>query len=197
MSDIAHLKSAIIGDSHAYAYAGSHNAILVNQGITLFSVLRDGLINYVAGPATRYDPITLSLGSVDIRHHVIRNATNAVSMARMYLREVKSIMDEFGITINVCIPVPIEHEERVMSSSNKYRGTYYYGSQYERRVWLDAFTNVILDQDDVKYVAPHEAWYMMPPGEFSETYMEKAKGPHINPLYSRSNHVGWRFPTCS
>jgi hypothetical protein len=60
----------IFGDSHTIAFSDSGDRVYRTDGKTLFGSIRKGLRQDIQEPLGR---LTISLGSIDIRHHILRH----------------------------------------------------------------------------------------------------------------------------
>ena len=77
--------------------------------------------------------ITLCLGSIDIRFHLLRLKTfTAKEFADLYARQIINFQRLTNIPIKVCAPVPIEHELRKLPKTGQFEGQNFYGARWER-----------------------------------------------------------------
>lgn len=191
------LHQTIVGDSHSAAFSLPQQRVLRINGQTLFGALKNGLVDFIRNNVSEIYPLGIKeldicLGSIDIRHHVIRNHINAKQFARKYAEEVIKTQDHFEIPINVCAPVPIEHEGRKLPKTGQFGGTNFYGSRQER---LD-FTKTFIDTldgycSDFDCVIPPEIWYNMKGEDYANQIMEMNSSVHIAPRNYRSI-IKWR-----
>lgn len=183
----------IIGDSHSGAYSLPDQQINRLNGMLLHRVLENGLTEFLASKLNKqnqYSEVTLCLGSVDIRHHAIRLKANPRNFAELYAMQVIDAQQELGIKINVCAPVPIEHEGRKIPKTGQYNGKNFSGTRMERLKFTLEFINKLESYLDFDVVLPPEEWYDMEGEQYAKEIMELASSVHIAPKNYRSI-LGW------
>lgn len=180
----------IMGDSHCQAFSMPNQRIERRNGQTLHGALEMGLIEYIKSNGGPSNELDLCLGSIDIRHHVLRHDICPKAFARRYAEEVIKAQDHFETAINVWGPVPIEHEERKIPGTGQYKGTAFYGSRDQRKAFTLEFINTLHGYVDFDtYTCPYE-WYEMDGKEYAEEIMEANSSVHIAPIAYRSVR-GW------
>jgi hypothetical protein len=192
MNDL-NLPKQILGDSHALAFSMPDQKIKKINGQTLYSVLLKGLGTFIKEKISiaSVEEIDLCFGSIDIRHHVIRNDINPIEFAEQYANQVIMLQDNSGIKINVCAPVPIEYEERRLPKSGQYKGTNFYGPREKRLTFTMKFIETLdLYCNEFDLIMPPAYWYNMPGEQYAKEIMELSSSVHIAPINYRSI-LGW------
>jgi len=183
------LADITVGDSHTIAFAGTLNRIYRNDGTTLFGSLKKGLIHLMRD-TTPTGQVTFSLGSIDIRHHILRHENFSLEdMIREYVRQG----DEICRDALYASPVPVEFEERRIPKSGFYKKTPFYGSLQERKDLTARFIEVLTKESNGRVVMPPADWYTMDPEKYAKTYMEHGSSFHIAPPFYRCNDWGGTF----
>lgn len=184
------LDKWIIGDSHTLAFSTKDQAITRLNGQTLYNAIcKKGLgkfLNY--GNNLKFKEITLCLGSIDIRFHLLRLKTfTAKEFADLYAKEIISYQNYYNIPIKVCAPIPIEHELRKLPKTGQYEGQNFYGARWERLKFTLDFIKYLSDYCfDFDLIQPPKEWYTMPGDEYAKEIMELHSSVHIAPKYYRS-----------
>lgn len=182
--------SVTLGDSHSIAFSGSGHRVLRNDGKTLFSALKTGLVNMFRGVRPT-EIVHLCFGSIDIRHHICRHDDfNIADFISEYVRQGKDIESEFEVSVYYCCPVPVEYEDRRIPKSGFYKGTPFYGSFADRRDITMRFISELDKQSGGKLILPPDNWYHMDGKTYAETYMEHGGSFHIAPPYYYRNDWG-------
>ena len=189
ISNIASLKqediktnSAIYGDSHTIAFSGKGDKVFRTDGKTLFGTLKKGF-----DLKGEYDKITLCLGSIDIRHHILRHHNFSLKYT---LKEYVRQGNELGDDVWFCAPVPVEFEGRRIPKSGYFKKEPFYGSWQERWDLTNQFIEILHDEAKGKVVMPPKEWYTMDPEKYANTYMEHGSSFHVAPPYYRRNDWG-------
>lgn len=184
------LDKWIIGDSHTLAFSTKDQAVTRLNGKTLYSVIcKSGLPKFLNfGNKIKFKEITLCLGSIDIRFHLLRLKTfTAKEFADLYAKEVISYQNYYNTPIKVCAPVPIEHELRKLPKTGQFKGQNFYGARRERLKFTFDFIKSLSDYCfDFDLIEPPKEWYMMPGDEYAREIMELYSSVHIAPKYYRS-----------
>jgi hypothetical protein len=178
-----------IGDSHSSAFSPKDSAVLRTNGQTLYGALKEGKIQQQLN-ALGYLPerVTLVYGSIDIRHHIGRQAQpiKAVQdLTKAYAELVKGIQCEFLCEVEVAAPVPVEFEGRRIPKTGFYKNEPFVGSQQERSYWTLLFIEQLRDVHKLDVAHPPLAWYHMDPEDYASTYMELSSSVHISPMHYR------------
>lgn len=178
-------RSVTIGDSHTIAFSASGDSVYRNDGKTLFGALKSGLVNLKRGVGD-IESCTLSLGSIDIRHHLLRRDLNLDELIREYVKQG----DDIARNVLYSFPVPVEYEDRKIPKTGYYKGTPFFGSMMERKQVTKQFKELLMKHSNGRVVAPPEEWYHMDPKKYADTYMETGSSVHIAPPYHRRNDWG-------
>lgn len=176
---------AIFGDSHSPAFSHSSDVVLRKNGRTLFGMLKQGLGSELTG-IRNPKKITFSLGSIDIRHHILRHTdSNVEDIVSEYVKQGSEVSNMFNCEVWYCAPVPVEHEGRKLPKTGYYKGTPFFGSRQERLDLTFRFIELLDKKSGGKLVMPPEAWYNMDGEEYAVKYMENASSVHISPQHYR------------
>lgn len=177
-----------VGDSHTVAYADDGCCVYHNNGKTLYGVLRVGVDEFIKPYLTENTKdVDLSLGSIDIRHHILRPESTIKTpeeLAQKYIDQVKIAESKFGVKINVCAPVPVETAERVVPKSAWFKNQPFYGTEEERREFTMKFI-AELKKLHHTVIQPTESFYAMCPKKFAEDHMERPRSIHFSPEHYR------------
>lgn len=183
-----------VGDSHTIAFSAEGDAVYRNDGKTLFGALRAGIDTMFRGTQPRGN-VTLSFGSIDIRHHILRQnilkdaLIKVEEMIAEYVKQGKELESKYGCAVSYSCPVPVEWEGRRIPKTGFYKGEPFSGSMTERQVVTHKFITE-LNKHKVDVVEPPSEWYTMDPKKYAETYMEFGSSFHIAPPYYRRNDFG-------
>ncbi|MDD2944915.1 MAG: hypothetical protein PHG15_03695 [Acinetobacter sp.] len=194
------LDELILGDSHSVAYSMSNQMIDRNNGKTLHSVmLKDPdfkwIIDKIHPVRNRIKELTLCLGSIDVRFHVLgKNKISAKDLAQKYDVAAFNLSKILGIPVKVCAPVPIEFEERRIPGTGKYEGQNFIGSREQRLEFTMDFIE-LLENSGIEVVKPPEDWYKMDGEEFAKEIMEANSSVHIAPK-NYNSVLGWEDYDC-
>ena len=174
------------GDSHTPAYAPSKAAVLKKDGRTLYGVLKEKLLDDIE-VAPSVEAVTLSLGSIDVRHHLCRpESVDLGKLLEEYRVQANRLRDRIGVTVEIGAPVPVEFEDRKIPKTGFFKGTPFYGSREERLKKTFEIMNTV-KQWDFPLIAPPVERYTMDGEEYAKTYMELGGSVHTAPPYYRRN----------
>lgn len=179
-----------IGDSHSTAFAAKNDRVFRTNGKTLFSVLKSGLESELHGVNVSNKTVLFQFGSIDIRHHILRNNTNISSMVEDYVKQGKVIADKHNCNVQFCAPVPVEYEGRKLPKTGYYKGTPFFGTRQERYDATMEFIGALDKFSNGNIVTVPYEWYTMDPEEYANTYMEMGGSVHIAPIFYRSQNWG-------
>ena len=182
------LTGITLGDSHSISFSRAYDHVLRNDGKTLHGALKEGLKNMFRG-MTPFGEITLSLGSIDIRHHLLRHDINLKEFIGEYVRQGKELESLYNCKVSFAAPVPVEFEGRRVPKTGYYKKTPFFGSLEERKALTSNFIEE-LHNNKVSVVQPPEFWYTMDPEKYATTYMEFGGSFHIAPPFYRRNDFG-------
>jgi hypothetical protein len=180
-----------MGDSHTIAFSQESDAVLRNDGKTLYGALKLGINNMFRGMPIKGN-ITLCFGSIDIRHHFLRENglnDNLSTVIETYIKQGSELEKEYGCNVSYAYPVPVEWEGRKIPKTGFYKGSPFHGSMQERRIITNKFISE-LNKHKVNVIAPPDDWYTMDPKAYAETYMEFGSSFHIAPPYYRREDFG-------
>jgi hypothetical protein len=188
--DLPH-RRIIIGDSHSLAFSIPGERVLKNDGATLYGMLQSDFTPWFRGiNLDTVSELTLSFGSIDIRHHLMR--PDSVSLSDIlvkYVKRIQQLESTLGIPVTACAPVPIEFEGRRLPKTGYYKGTPFFGTLEQRKELTNRFIE-LLSYNDIKMRMPPLEWYSMNPEEYAKTHMEFGSSVHIAPTHYARNNWG-------
>ena len=189
------ISGITMGDSHTIAFSNKNDAVLRNDGKTLYGALRIGLKNMFGKKLDIKGDITLCFGSIDIRHHLLRQGEwkdNLTKLIDDYVKQGAELEQEYGCHVSYAYPVPVEWEGRKIPKSGFYKGTPFYGSLADRRAATSKFIDE-LNKHKVNVVDPPSNWYTMNPKSYADIHLEFGSSIHIAPPYYRRVDFGPRL----
>jgi len=182
-------KHLVVGDSHSLSLYRKGSRIHRNDGLTLYGALERGLAGLVKKAACPgLSSITLYLGNIDIRHHLLRHPqVSRVELLAEYRRQLKDLVKQYPKQqIVVAEPLPIENESRKLPKTGWYKGTPFFGSWADRANlrdwWADEMNKWPTDGITI-YRHPRHFWNGE--GELDFDVMEKPQSVHIRPAEYR------------
>lgn len=188
------LENLIIGDSHATSYAESNTAVIRKNGQTLYGAVKNNFLQSEMLKTTKkYSKVTFALGSIDIRHHIMRAEMPEKELSTLvdnYISIIKQIESEYHCAIEIAIPHPIEYEQRRIPQTGFYKGTAFYGSITSRINLLNLFISQV-EQSNIKIIRQPDERYLMNPHAYADKYMELGSSVHLAPISYRYNS-DWR-----
>lgn len=187
----------VIGDSHATSFAKRGWPVIRQNGLTLYGALgRDHFKSHVRRLMHKgLESVTLVAGSIDVRHHLCRLENprdSAMELVDRFIQLAEWLEKEYGIEVELGVPVPVEYEGRRIPRTGWYRDSAFYGSVSERKSVTDLM-HTWLTFGWERVVSPPQEWYSMDPEEYAKTHMELATSVHISPTCYRK-HGGWAEP---
>ena len=185
---LGHFENITLGDSHTIAFSALGDRCYRNDGKTLFGALKAGLKSMLRDTVPR-GTLTLSFGSIDLRHHIVRQKTDIPGLIQEYVKQGQELEKEFGCDVWFATPVPVEWEGRKIPKSGFYKKTPFFGSMEERRAATEQFIVELYKQSGKVVQAPEE-WYTMDGEQYAKTYMEFGSSFHIAPPFYRRNDWG-------
>lgn len=176
----------VLGDSHAHSVYVPGAMVHRKDARTLAGALRKGFKNEIISAGYDFNmlkKLTVYFGSIDIRHHILREPDPKAYLAGLLEAYEAELLDTGISEIEVCIPLPIEDESRIIPGKGKYKDLPFYGTRLERIEVLKQFTTGIYEM-----AARHgwsvfqwpKDWYTLDGMEV----MELLETP-------RSVHLGW------
>ena len=179
-----------IGDSHATAFARAESSVCRINGQTLHGFLYNNKIEDIVIPKN-IKGVTFVLGSIDIRHHAMRQSNpykTHLKLVQDYILFLEDFQDLYNVEVEVAAPVPIEYEGRKLPKTGYYEGTPFYGKLLQRRR-LTSDTIKALQDSKIDVVMPPVEWYLMDPEKYANDYMEFGGSVHLAPTYYRCQGV--------
>ena len=176
-----------VGDSHTIAFAAPGDMVLRNDGKTLHGAMKAGLKNMFRGADITGKRITFSLGSIDIRHHILRHEDFNL---KLFIDEYVSQATALDSDVFFATPVPVEFEDRRIPKTGFYKKTAFYGTESERRDLTNRFIDELDSRSNGKVIMPPSDWYTMDSKAYANTFMEHGSSFHIAPPFYRHNDWG-------
>ena len=169
------------GDSHSFSMYTPGQMVSRNDGLTMFGALKKGLKSYMF-PWT--EELTIYLGNIDIRHHLMRQEKPAESLNKLitdYENQLLSLQEDGINKIEVIQALPIENESRKLPKTGFYKGTPFAGTWAERTELVTQFNRLVEAMCDRNGWAcyKHPEVYLNADGELSFDVMEKPKSVHL------------------
>jgi len=183
-SDLPHEWLAI-GDSHVCAYAPKNSSVVKQDGTTLFGQIKEDFAYIRSHIKPHHKGVTISLGNIDVRHHLCRVQTDIYKMVDAYSNFGRSL----GIEVEYAVPWPIEFEGRKLPKTGYYKGKPFWGDRGERMLaaWnMEGCMKIY----GMKLVKAPQAWYDMDEEKFAIDRMEKPQSVHLNPMFYRRMNWG-------
>ena len=175
-----------VGDSHTAAYAPHNSCVVKKDGTTLYGQIKEDfayLREHIGDK--KWQGVTISLGNIDVRHHICRHNADI----RPMIEKLKEYGDSLGCYVEYSLPWPVEHEERRLPKTGWYRGTPFSGSRIARASVVDNWELYMMQLGMNIVKCPHE-WYQMDPEQYAHDHMEKPQSVHLSPLSYRRAHWG-------
>jgi hypothetical protein len=184
------LEGITVGDSHTSAFSHRTDMVYRNDGKTLHGALKTGLRSLFRGESP-FGRVTLCLGSIDIRHHILRHSDFVLeNLIREYVAQGYALEMSYNCEVSYAAPVPVEFEGRRIPKSGFYKKEPFFGSQQERSDLTKRFIDELNTQSGNKVIMPPADWYTMNPELYAKTYMEHGSSFHIAPPFYRRNDWG-------
>lgn len=179
-----------VGDSHSVAFSSPGAACLKHDGKTCFGASKTMFDGLVGDVPLRGRDVTISLGSIDIRHHLLRHGDVdfQIDALTSSLAAWAERLSREGASVSIAAPVPVEFEGRRIPKTGFFEGTPFYGSREDRlaatMTWIKMLTSKTRS-----VIAPPMDWYAMDGEEFAREHMELSSSVHIGPhRYRRFHH---------
>jgi hypothetical protein len=173
-----------VGDSHTAAYSRKNSCVVKKDGTTLFGQIKEDFA-YLRQHINKkkWRGVTISLGNIDVRHHICRNKADIKPM----IEKLKQFGDSLGCEVEYSLPWPIEFEARRLPKTGYYKGEPFSGSQKERAAVVDAWKKH-MQKINMNIVSCPDDWYTMHPEAYASEKMEKPQSVHLSPeCYRRQN----------
>lgn len=178
------------GDSHTPSYARFEGRIAKRDGLRLATVLKMGMAAWIAElfpPVPRDSEVRVSLGSVDIRHHV-RNPNSdsfgwtAEEAAAGWISQARQAESSHSCSVVCCAPVPVCADGRKIPKSGQFMDRGFWGSWEDRAKWTWDFSEVIRKRWG-KMIRMPQDWYALDaPGAGSHA-LQAVHNVHVQPRW--------------
>ena len=187
--DLKDMDGITVGDSHTIAFSDKRDKVYRNDGKTLYGQLKRGLKELFRDTPIDVPRITFCLGSIDIRHHLLRHECDIKDLIKTYVKQG----NECGDDVWYAAPVPVEFEGRRIPKSGFFKGTAFFGTWQQRVDLTNTFISILEEESNGKIIKPPAEWYKMDSKLYANTFMEFGSSFHIAPLYQRRNNWGETF----
>lgn len=218
-TDMIHSDTAdfVVGDSHALSVVfpnrAEFTAMQLTEGETLFRFIKrdthkEDLLQFLV----QCDPMNLILkfGDIDLRFNWARMhdwKEQVTSAWHYYIAKCLCpllIRENKTINLVICLPNPVEHEERQLPNSGLKDGKPFNGTQRQRDELRSAYRSILIgdvarfvkDYSCIKNFGMLEMRDMIftSPKDYAEKAMEKPRSVHLAPHSYYSNNPGlWRL----
>ncbi len=181
----------LIGDSHTPSVWSPEMSISRSDGRTLFGALKNRTISSVIKDYTNYvgdlEEITVYLGNIDIRHHLMRQENPYESCINLVC--VLSEVLPSNVKVNLVHVLPIENESRKIPGTGFFKGTAFKGSWAERSALVEIFNNTLnkVAEEQKWSVYKHPSTFYNDKNELDFKVMEAPQSIHISPQHYRWN----------
>lgn len=187
-----------IGDSHTTSFSTAKARVSRRNGLTLHGALRDGYFEDELAKFKDVKSVTLCAGSIDIRHHIMRQPDPPIAVDELvaaYVKKAKEIIwdSNASVSVKLCAPVPVEYEERRIPKTGYYKGQPFTGGQRARAEMTKRFI-ARLYESRLPIIQPPAEWYTMDPEQYAKDNMELMSSVHISPAKYRCNNWGRLIP---
>ena len=175
-----------VGDSHTAAYSRAGSAVVKQDGTTLNNQINNNF-EYIREHVNKrqWKGVTICLGNIDVRFHIHRLGADVDAMIKAYGNFGKSLDCE----VEYALPWPIEHEDRKIPGSGKYKGEPFYGSREERTEIVNKIRSA-MDKYNMNCVSYPSEWSTMEGESYAKQIMESNGSVHLNPVYYRRHNWG-------
>ena len=181
----------VFGDSHCFSAYRPGYMVCRNDGLTLYSSLKNGIKKTIEERSgidiEEIDHLTFYMGNIDIRHHLMRQE-NPFDRCYSMVRELGYQLRGLEIdNIEIVQALPVECESRKLPKTGYYKGTPFYGSWEERSKLCNTF-NMALDRisiEDNFNIFRWPACFLNDKKQLDFNYMERPKSVHLSPLSYR------------
>lgn len=178
-----------VGDSHTAAYAPWGAGVVKQDGTTLFGQVKTDFEYIKHHIKPNHKKVTISLGNIDIRHHVCRHDFQSFEkLVEVYVKFLKEL-ETRGRYVEVGLLWPIEFEGRKLPKTGFYKGTPFYGSREDRMKYRNYFNKTLKDSG-LNVVGAPEDWEYIDPETYAKTRMERVQSVHLSPEYYRRKDWG-------
>ena len=184
-------KKLCFGDSHSFSMYQPGYMTSRNDGLTLYSVLRDGLKDKILEKSginsEDLTHLTFYAGNIDIRHHLCRREdySKAVEVMVLYLADQINCLNIKNVELVHAIP--IEDESRKLPKTGYYKDTPFYGTWEQRSEAVKIF-NETIDTVCYQWDWTAKSWpkkMLNEKQQLSFDAMEKPKSVHVSREFYR------------
>lgn len=164
-----------VGDSHTAAYSPHNSSVIKQDGTTLFGQIKSDFEYIKSHIKPHHKSLTISLGNIDVRHHICRIDAD---WRKMY-DELFAFGDSLGLEIEYSVPWPIEFEGRRLPKTGYYKDQPFWGTLEQRKHLVNDIRQYMKAR--VNVVECPQEWYDMDPERYAKEKMEGTSSVHLNP----------------
>lgn len=186
--DFTHLA---VGDSHTAAYAPLKSSVVKRDGTTLNSQVKSDFEYIRSHIKPHHKSLTISLGNIDVRHHICRLDADWKTM----YDKLFEFGDSTGLDVEYSVPWPIEFEGRRLPKTGYFKDRAlkearpFWGTFNERKKLVENIYNY-METSGINTVRCPEEWYSMDPERYAKERMEGTSSVHLNPEFYRRKNWG-------
>lgn len=180
----------LFGDSHTPSVWDPSMLIERQDGRTLFGTIKNDTlqetITLYNESGLSFDEITVYIGNIDIRHHIMRQEKPWEAIQDLCLNYEK-MLQPFAqcCKINIIGALPIENESRKLPKTGYYKSTPFMGEWKERAALVEIFNKLMqlkcLNNGWQFHGFPNE--FKNEIGELTFDVMERPQSIHLSPKY--------------
>lgn len=183
----------LIGDSHTPSVWTPEFMIERRDGRTLKGMVEKGTIHKIVNTNFRFhgmdiDTVHIHCGSIDIRHHVMRESNGYEATANLASSLLERLMQISDAKLIVTHTMGIEDESRDLPKTGYFKGTPFFGSWEERDKCRQIF-NAVMEElpkmDHDTEVIKFPFYFFQDDGKLGFHVMEKPQSVHLSPEYYR------------
>lgn len=196
-------KKVLIGDSHTPSVWTPEFMIERRDGRTLKGMVDNGTIHKIVNTNFRFhgmdiDTVHVHCGSIDVRHHAMRESSGFEYIANLTSQLLQKLMDISDAKLIVTHTMGIEDESRDLPKTGYFKGTPFFGSWAARDKCRQIFNAVMdelpkMDHDSEVIQLPN--YFFDEAGKLRFDVMEVPQSVHLSPEHYRwdldQNKLRW------
>jgi len=217
-TDLVHYDTNdfVIGDSHALSVVfptrARVTALQLTEGETLYRFMTRKSHDYLDRFCVTGEPqnLIIKFGDIDLRFNWSELSNFRRSIVEMWERYIMStlvpvlVRENRTINLVVCLPNPVEHEDREIPNSGLKDGRPFNGTQSVRAMLRDEYRSIIADEiaemaNSINCISKFGLLEMRDgiytsPKDYAEKAMEKPRSVHLAPhSYYSNNQKLWKL----
>lgn len=177
----------LYGDSHTPSVWNPRMLIDRQDGRTLYGSITKGNILDLPKKYPKMNELTIYLGNIDIRHHLMRQP-DPFDARQILVQQLLGQLTELsyqGIKINLIDVLPIEDISRDIPKTGWHKGTPYFGTWEERSALHEVFNLTLRSSNFTVYKHPER--FYNDKGQLTFDAMERPGSVHLSPMSYRWN----------